>query len=207
MHEAEQVLRYWFGEPDPSENGAFREMWFDGGLEVDAEIRARFLDLHERGVAGELDDWRNDGRHCLALILLFDQFPRNMFRGDSRSFATDPQARELASHAIDKGFDQDQPLSVQQFFYMPFEHSEDIEDQRRCMKLFSAVDHHERKAELIDYALRHLEIIARFARFPHRNEICGRPGTTEEDKFLAETDSRFGTDRNQTTTETSASSD
>ncbi len=199
MDEINRILDYWFGAPDSAEYGTYRELWYDGGPEIDAEIADRFGPIHQRAAAGELDHWRERARPCLALILLFDQFPRNMFRGEPRSFATDAKAVETARHAVERGYDRGLDLDTQQFYYMPFEHSEDIADQRRSVELFRAGADDERKQEHIDYAVRHLEIIERFGRFPHRNAILGRDSTPEEIAFLDHggEDVRFGTQRNR----------
>ncbi len=199
MDDFDRVLDYWFGPPDSQVHGTFREMWYHGGPEIDSEIAERFATLHERAAAGELDYWRGQARSCLALILLFDQFPRNMFRGEPQSFATDANAVEMARHAVERGYDRGLDFSTQQFYYMPFEHSEDIADQRRSVELFRAGADGEHKEENIGYAVKHLEIIERFGRFPHRNGILGRESTPEEIKFLKDggEDVQFGTQRNQ----------
>ena len=199
MDEVDRVLDYWFGPPDSEIHGTFREMWYRGGPKIDSEIAGRFGTLHERAAAGELDHWREQARSCLALILLLDQFPRNMFRGEPRSFATDAKAVEIARHAVERGYDRGHDLNTQQFYYMPFEHSEEVADQRRAVELFRAADDDERKEENIGYAVEHLEIIERFGRFPHRNAILGRESTPDEIKFLdaGGKDVLFGTQRNQ----------
>lgn len=195
MDEASQVLDFWFGAPGTAEHGAHREMWFGGGPAVDAEIATRFGALYERGVSGELDHWRDDARACLALILLLDQFPRNMFRGAARSFATDAKALGVAREAVARGYDRNLDLAFQQFYYLPFQHSEDLADQRRSVELFRASAEDAKKEEGVRYAVQHLEIIERFGRFPHRNAILGRDSTAEELKFLDDggEDVHFGT--------------
>ncbi len=199
MNEIDRILDYWFGAPGSDEHGTDREMWFSGGPEIDAEISKRFGALHQRAAAGELDRWRDEARACLALILLLDQFPRNMFRGESQSFTTDGMAVEIARHAVVQGYDRGLDLSSQQFYYLPFEHSEDLADQRRSVELFRAGAAAENKEMHIGYAVRHLEIIERFGRFPHRNAILGRHSTPEELKFLADggEDVHFGTQPDQ----------
>lgn len=199
MDEFDRILDYWFGPPDSEIHGTFREMWYRGGPEIDAQIAERFEAFYEHAATGELDGWRKQARSCLALILLLDQFPRNMFRGQPRSFATDAKAVETARHAVERGYDRRLDLDTQQFYYMPFEHSEDMADQRRAVELFRAAIDHERKEENIGFAVKHLEIIERFGRFPHRNAILGRESTAEEIKFLEDggEDVQFGTQRNQ----------
>lgn len=196
MHRADEILDYWFAPTDSAEFGTARDIWFRSGPEIDVEIRDRFLGLHEQAAAGAFDRWREDWRGCLALIVLFDQFPRNMFRGQGRSFATDARALSLAGYALDRFYDRGRMDVERQFFYLPFEHSEDIADQHRSVALFGAMADGAKKAERLDYAVRHLEIVERFGRFPHRNEMLGRQSTAEEIRFLTDNDDvRFGTDR------------
>lgn len=199
MGEAADVLDYWFGPPGSDERGAYREMWFHGGPKIDAEIAERFTTLYERAAAGELDHWRDDAEACLALILVLDQFPRNMMRATPEGFATDPKAVEAARHAIERGYDRGLDANFQQFYYMPFEHCEGLSDQRRSVELFQASADNERKEENVRYAVQHLEIIEHFGRFPHRNAILGRDSTPDEIKFLEDggADVQFGTQRNQ----------
>lgn len=185
------VLAFWFGTPDDAEFTKPRRAWFTKDPAFDAEIRRRFGRLYEDALAGRCDHWRDDPQACLALILLFDQFSRNMFRDTPRAFAADPRALELARHAVAMGFDRRVPVVHRAFFYLPFEHSEDIADQHRAVALFEAVDPHPGKAEGIDYAVRHRDIIARFGRFPHRNAILGRESTAEEIAFLNQPNSSF----------------
>ncbi len=201
MNEFDGVLDFWFGALGSPEYGSFREMWFEGGPALDAEITARFGALYERAEAGEFDNWRDEAGSCLALILVLDQFPRNMFRGTAKSFATDTEGAVLADHAVDRGYDKGLAHLMQQFYYMPFEHSEDPTDQRRSVELFRASAEDERKPENIGYAVKHLEIIERFGRFPHRNAILGRESTDEELKFLTDggDDVHFGTKTEQQT--------
>lgn len=190
----EEILAFWFGREDatggPAGSG-YRKVWFERDEAFDREIRERFVDDHERAAAGELDDWRASGRGCLALILLLDQFPRNLFRGTPRAFATDGAAREVADHAVGTGLDRGLEPVGRMFVYLPFEHSEDAEDQRRSVELFLALDPELGIPEVLDYAVRHREVIERFGRFPHRNEVLGRPSTPEEEAFLREPGSSF----------------
>jgi uncharacterized protein (DUF924 family) len=185
------VLGFWFGVPDDPNYANPRPQWFGKAPAFDAEIGRRFRSLYEGAAVGIYDHWRADPHGCLALILVLDQFPRNMFRGTARAFATDVQALALARHAVEKGFDGRVPPSHRTFFYLPFEHSEDIGDQHRAVALFEAVEHHPEREKGIDYAVRHRDVIARFGRFPHRNEILGRASTPEEIAFLKLPDSRF----------------
>ncbi len=184
MHGARDVLDYWFGSPEDPDYGKPRAMWFKDGRLIDAEIRERFLPLHEEAASGALDSWRDDPRACLALILLFDQFPRHMFRDLPRSFATDPLALAAAKGALDAGYDGGRPIVELSFFYLPFTHAEDLVEQRRSVALRRAVQEHEEKQKSIGRAVDHMEVIARFGRFPHRNDILARVSTPEEQEFL-----------------------
>lgn len=188
---ADEVLEYWFGARGGDEWGKFRQQWFRGGKQVDDEIRTRFAALHAQARRGELDDWQRSAEGSLALVIVLDQFSRNIGRDSADAFAADAKALGLAKQAVAAGFDQ-AVLPVQRwFFYLPFEHAEDIADQRRSLELFSALPDDEGKKMGVDYAKQHLEIIERFGRFPHRNEMLGRDSTPEETKWLAEGGARF----------------
>jgi uncharacterized protein (DUF924 family) len=191
MSQAQEILEFWFGKPDDEDYGKSRKQWFTKNLEFDKEVRSRFFQDYQKAAAGELDDWQETALSCLALIILLDQFPRNMFRGQPQAFATDPQALTYAKHAVEKGLDQ-QLLPIQrQFIYLPFEHSESIVDQRQCVNLFSTLKDYVECASGVDYAYRHIKVIERFGRFPHRNEILGRETTPEEAEFLQQPGSSF----------------
>jgi len=153
--------------------------WFEKIQAVDDEIRRLFLGIHEDAAAGKLSAWENSAEGALALLLLLDQFPRNMFRGDKRAFATDAQARAVASRAILNGFDGAFP-DMRSFFYLPFEHSENLADQERGIALYKAAD----DADGLKWAQIHYDIIKKFGRFPHRNAVLGRTTTPDEQKFL-----------------------
>jgi len=186
---AAEVLDYWFGaEPDLAGR---RHLWFGKDPEVDAEIRRRFDNLHRSALAGELDAWLAAAESALALVVVLDQFPRNMYRDTARAFAADAKALDYARQALDLGHDR-QLLPVQRLFlYLPFEHSEDLDEQRRSVKLFAALDEEAGMADAFDYALRHYCVIQRFGRFPHRNASLGRDSTPEELAFLQQPGSRF----------------
>lgn len=156
------------------------DAWFKKNPDFDAEIRRRFLAIHETAAEGLLSAWETDAEGALALLLLLDQFPRNMFRDQPRMFASDPLARAIAAGAIARGFDRLTPKELRTFFYLPFEHSEDPQDQARSVKLIKAMD----DADLLKWAKLHADIIARFGRFPHRNAILGRATTAKEQAFL-----------------------
>jgi uncharacterized protein (DUF924 family) len=191
-HDADAVLEYWFGPRDGDEWGKLRKIWFGGGPQVDDEIRAQFGALHVRACAGELDHWQQSPLGTLALLIVLDQFSRNLHRGTAAAFAADAKAREIASRAIDRDFDE-QLLPVQRWFvYLPFEHAESLADQRRALTLFEALPADSSRDIAVDYAKKHLEVIEKFGRFPHRNEMLGRPSTPEETRWLADGGHRFG---------------
>ncbi len=152
---------------------------FKKNTAFDDDIRSRFLMLHEAAATGKLTDWEASAEGALALLILLDQFPRNMFRGQARAFATDPLARAIASRAILNGFDGAFP-DLRGFFYLPFEHSEDLADQQRGLTLYKAAG----DADGLKWAELHADIVRRFGRFPHRNAVLGRVSTPEEQKFL-----------------------
>ena len=178
MSENDDTLRFWFDE-HPKD-------WFVKNAAFDAEIRKRFLALHERAAAGRLEHWAHDPRGCLALVILLDQFPRNMFRGEARAFATDAQARIAARAILERAWDKTMTQSEQLFAYLPFEHSEALADQELACELMKNFDEKQRQ-----YAERHRDIIRRFGRFPHRNDLLGRENTAAEIEFLRLPGSRF----------------
>lgn len=157
------------------------DRWFAGGDTFDAECRTRFLEAHLLAARRELEHWIADAEGALALVLLLDQIPRNVFRRSGHAFATDGLAREYASRALTLGFDTQVDPALRRFFYLPFEHSEAMADQERALELFSRV-----APEGDRWAQLHYDIIRRFGRFPHRNSALGRESTTEERQFLAE---------------------
>ena len=179
---APEVLRFWFGEGP--EHGKSHKRWFVKDAAFDAEITQLFLPLHEELVRRKI--WIGNSRECLARIVVLDQFPRNMFRGTARAFASDPLALESARLALERGWDRGMLPVEQLFVYLPFEHSESAADQDRACELMKDFN-----AEQRDYALRHRDIIRRFGRFPHRNAILGRESTPEEVEFLKQPGSGF----------------
>jgi uncharacterized protein (DUF924 family) len=174
------VIDHWFAD-------GTKARWFEPTAEFDQDLRDRFSALHARAAGGQLDHWRDSAEGCLALCLLLDQLPRNMFRDDPKAFATDAKALAIAEHAIANGFDEGQPTDVRTFLYLPFEHSEDLSQQNRCVALFAAIG----DERLLDHAIRHQKIIERFGRFPHRNQALGRETTAAEAAFLQEPGSSF----------------
>ncbi len=186
-----EILEFWFGREGEEGYGEFREAWFVKNPEFDREIRDRFEPVYEEAAAGGLDLWRDEARSCLALIVVLDQFPRNMYRGDARMYAADELARATARHAVEHAFDRELPPHGRMFMYLPFEHSENLEDQRLSVELFRGLAGQMGSEDLLEYSVRHMEIVERFGRFPHRNEILGRPTTPEEAEFLEGPNSSF----------------
>jgi uncharacterized protein (DUF924 family) len=166
------VLAFW--------RDAGPDKWFKKDEAFDVAIRDRFLTTHEAAAQSELGHWETTPDGALALTIVLDQFPRNMFRGSARAFAADPMARAVADRALAHGFDQNVGPDERQFFYLPFEHSELLADQERSCALYRATG----DAELLKWAELHADIIRRFGRFPHRNAVLGRLTTPEEQAFL-----------------------
>jgi uncharacterized protein (DUF924 family) len=176
------VLLFWFG--GPAERGKPHKRWFEKSAAFDREVRERFLSLYEQAAAGRLSCLKERPLECLALIIVLDQFPRNMFRGTPRAFATDALALEAARHAVDRGFERDMHAVERMFAYMPFEHSESLSDQERACELTQALDAFQETKDAYRYAVLHRDVIRRFGRFPHRNAILGRASTPQETEFL-----------------------
>jgi uncharacterized protein (DUF924 family) len=159
--------------------------WFRKDPAFDAAMRARFESAHLAASTGELAGWSETGEGSLALVLLLDQAPRNIYRGSAHAYATDGLALAAAVRAIDAGFDEAAPAELQPFFYLPFEHAEEAAAQQRSLALFEAHAAHTQDHSYLRYARHHAEIIARFGRFPHRNRVLGRATTAKEAAFLA----------------------
>lgn len=155
--------------------------WFKKDAAFDAAIRDRFLDAHFAAARGEFEDWGATAEGSLALLLLLDQFPRNIFRGSGHAFATDGLARAVAARAVDAGHDLEVAENLRCFFYLPFEHSEDLADQERSVTLCEPLG-----PDMLKWAVLHRDIVARFGRFPHRNAALGRQTSPEEQAFLDE---------------------
>ena len=160
--------------------------WFGAEPVYDTALRERFETAHMSASRGELDAWSKTAEGALALVLLLDQIPRNIYRGSAHAFATDPLARGVAVPAVAAGFDLAVPVELQIFFYLPFEHAEDSAIQRRAVALCEAHASRGGDESYLRYARLHADIIARFGRFPHRNTVLGRITTPEEAAFLAE---------------------
>ena len=189
----EEVLHYWFGALDAADDVSPDKaaLWWQGGEAVDREIRARFGDLVARALAGELEPWRATPRGCLALVILLDQFTRNLGRGTPAAFAGDERALDVAIAAIDAGLDQPLRLVERGFLYMPLMHAEDRDVARRSVATFAALSAQMAQSARDDlpdfhpHALQHAEVVQRFGRYPHRNAILAREPTAEEQRFLA----------------------
>ncbi|WNJ92462.1 DUF924 family protein [Bosea sp. 685] len=171
---AAQIVTFW-REAGP-------DKWFAKDAAFDAEIHRRFLAVHEAAAAGKLTDWEATPEDVYALLILLDQFPRNLFRGSPRAFATDAMALGIAERAVARGFDRAFTPPESRFIYMPFMHAEDLRHQERCIALCAASD----DPDGVKFAEIHREIIRDFGRFPHRNPVLGRTTTEAEHAFLNE---------------------
>ncbi|PJB71765.1 MAG: DUF924 domain-containing protein [Alphaproteobacteria bacterium CG_4_9_14_3_um_filter_47_13] len=178
----QEIIHFWFQETEPSQ-------WFQKNEGFDESIRTRFRVTYNMARDGLCDGWKEDAAGCLALCIVLDQFPRNMFRGEPESFATDGQALLVTKYAVSRGFDQILPALQRRFLYLPYEHSEVMEDQKKSVAFFEALKNEDPMG--YDYALRHYDVIAQFGRFPHRNIILGRKNTPEEEEYLAKPGAGF----------------
>jgi uncharacterized protein (DUF924 family) len=181
-----EILDFWFGESTE----APRDFWFSKSESVDAEMRSRFGALVEEALVGSLDHWTATPEGTLALILLLDQFTRNIFRDSARAFAGDAAALAVAKRLIADGRHLKLAPRERQFAYLPFEHSENLADQHESLRLFGELAN-EGLPDLLVWARKHYDIFARFGRYPHRNELLGRASTAEEIEFLRQPGSRF----------------
>lgn len=169
----QEILDFWFSDK-------VRKLWFNSTPEFDALLRERFEALWTRAHQGELDGWQQSAAGCLALIIVLDQFPLNMFRGQAQSFASEAQAREVARVAIDMGFDQDLDPGSRAFLYMPFKHSEALADQQLSLQLLAQPG----LEDSLRFARHHHDIVSKFGRFPHRNKALGRESSEAEIEYL-----------------------
>ena len=190
----DQVLDFWFGLPGTPGHGSVRRIWFTKDAAFDRQVRERFLPTVEAAERGALDGWDAPGASAeqrAALVIVCDQFPRNLFRGQARAFALDARALAVARSMVARG--EDRALSPLQrwFVYLPFEHAESREDQRESLRLFGLLRDDPAAGQAWDWAVRHAEVIERFGRFPHRNAALGRASTPEEIAFLRQPGSRF----------------
>jgi len=172
---AEEILTFWFSDE-------VEAAWFKRNEAVDREIEEHFAQAYESARLGEMNHWRNTTKEALALTIVLDQFPRNLFRGSPRSFESDHLALANAKYALEQGYEKQLSKKERPFFYLPFMHSEDVKDQRRCITLYEELGND----LALDFAKQHADIINRFGRFPHRNAVLGRETTTEEAEFLTE---------------------
>ena len=177
-----EVLHFWFEDSSP-------DQWFTKNSDFDDDIRARFESDYNMAMEGIYDGWMDTPKGCLALIILLDQFPRNMFRGRVQMFAGDDKALEVAKCVVEKGFDKDMTLHEKVFAYLPYEHSENLDDQKTSLDLFAPTKKDD--PTFYDYAKHHYEVIKKFGRFPHRNAILERQNTRLEEEYLAKPDSGF----------------
>jgi len=181
------ILDFWFLPLSYPGYGKSRDIWWGSTPELDAELRERFGGLLDKAIAGDLDHWAKSPDGALALIVLCDQFSRNIHRRTAQAFAGDIKALETARLAVARGYPLAYPVELRTFFYMPFEHSENLSDQELCCSLFAATGN----GNYLKHALEHRDIVARFGRFPHRNDLLGRTCTADELDYL-KTAKRFG---------------
>jgi uncharacterized protein (DUF924 family) len=194
----ETVREFWFGAGSDDAVVAREKsnLWWSKNAEIDRSIKQRFEDLLNQAGRGELDTWSNTAAGRLALIVLTDQFPRNMYRDTPQAFAFDSLARDWCKSGIDRGFDQQLRPIERVFFYLPLEHSESLHDQYLAVALFEKLSSASPEAAsnfagFLDFAKRHRDIVERFGRFPHRNVILGRESSPQELAFLQEKGSSF----------------
>jgi uncharacterized protein (DUF924 family) len=186
-----EVIEFWFGPLRSADFGWPRKFWFQKSARLDAEIRSRFAATLSGAAAGRATAWMDAPLSALALIVVLDQFPRNMYRDGPLAFSYDSRALEAAQLLIERGFDRALQPVLRVFAYLPFGHSEALGMQRRSLELFAPLACDLRTVDNVRYARRHYEIIARFGRFPHRNAVLGRTSTTEELAFLEQPGSGF----------------
>lgn len=177
-----RVIAFWFGEPGSAIEGQPRKEWFVQDDAFDRAIAERFSEEMDAAADGRLDVLMDSPLGCVTLVILLDQFPRNVFRNSPAAFACDQKARTVTRHALEQGFDTELKPVYRLFLYMPLEHSESLTDQDASVELFRQLGN----AEWLDYAVKHRDLIARFNRFPHRNAVLGRASTPEEEAFLKE---------------------
>ncbi|WP_455206826.1 DUF924 family protein [Kaarinaea lacus] len=175
------ILKFWFSEK-------IKPLWFNSTPEFDAQLKEKFLDVYHAALNGNLSGWQQSADGCVALILILDQFPLNMFRGQPECFAGEKQAQDIAREAVAKGFDQHIPDEQKAFLYMPFMHSECAEHQDLSVRLFESAG----LKDNLRFAIHHRDIVRRFGRFPHRNKILGRNSTEAELQYLASKEAFHG---------------
>ena len=181
---AQDILDFWFGSASAADYGRRRDVWFTADAKFDAAIRSKFMADYVHARDGDYDAWADEPFSCLALIILLDQFPRNMFRGTPQAFATDAKALSIARGAIENKYDEMAVPVHRVFFYLPFEHSERLEHQHKSVELFHGLPEFDGKREAVAFADKHHDAIELFGRFPHRNGILGRTSAPEEVSYL-----------------------
>jgi len=180
------ILEFWFGNTDADDYGRDRPEWFVKNAAFDAEISAKYIRVLEAARVGQLDMMADSPEGAVALVVVLDQFSRNVYRNDARAFENDAHALRLARDALERGFDAEVMPVMRKFLYLPFEHSENLTDQERSLALFASLD-----GQSLEWAQKHHAIIDRFGRFPHRNAVLGRISTSAEKAFLTQPDSSF----------------
>lgn len=199
MSQIDMVFEYWFGEKESamSRIEELNRFWFMGGEEIDSEIREKFENLHSRAVSGDLDGWAETPRGRLALIIILDQFSRNLFRDRPEAFANDDRAQAIALEGLHLEMDEQLFSLGKVFFYMPLEHAENMDLQNKSVELFTKLrddspePYREHFENYLDFAIKHREVIEKFGRFPGTNAALGRKSTPEEEAYLKETGSNF----------------
>lgn len=184
---ASEVLRFWFGEG--ADYGKAHKRWFDKDPSFDGEVSRRFSHVHEEQMASR--EWLDAPRECLARVIVLDQFPRHIYRGNARAFSSDALALEAARRMVDSRWDRALMPVERMFAYLPFQHSESLEDQERSCALYETLAGFPETADSHRYALAHRDIVKRFGRFPHRNAVLGRESTPQEVEFLKQPGSSF----------------
>ncbi len=174
------IIEFWFAPEH-------KELWYEKNDDFDSKIRMLFENTYMEAAAGTLDHWKSTANGALSLVIVLDQFPRNMYRNSPKAFAADAKALNIAQYALEHQFDQQLTIEQRHFLYLPFEHSEDLETQEKSVQLFKATG----DADALHWAVLHRDIIARFGRFPHRNQVLDRRSTPEEIEFLKGPNSSF----------------
>lgn len=191
MNHSQNILDYWFGEIDPNTGMPKTDkssLWFGKSQETDQYLTANYQDLLEQAKQGQLDHWLSQTDSTMALIILLDQFSRNIYRDTPKMYEADDKAIQIAKNSLNK----DLPAIYQVFTYMPLMHSEELADQELCVAMFQKMVNEGHSVQNnLDYAIKHRDIVAKFGRFPHRNEILKRESTPEEIKFLKQPGSSF----------------
>ncbi len=191
MSQFNEILDFWFGDKESPDYGQRRKAWFIKDPVFDQEIASRFKSDYEQAASGQLQHWQENAQSCLALIILLDQFPRNLFRGDKRTYATDEQALSLTRYALEHGYEKELMPVQRWFIYFPLGHSESLSDQLQVEELARKLGDDADSVFIQGSARKHRDVIKRFGRFPHRNHILNRESTPEEEAFLMTPGSSF----------------